>query len=71
MRVGGRCCTTSDEIQLARLGRRIASVYCSSTPYERPPSFLGKFVGFLALYCAKKKMNTLMPSAPTTRPKRM
>jgi len=71
MRDRGRCYAMSDEIQLVRLGRRIASVYCSNTPYERPLSFLGKFVGFLALYCARKKMNMLMPSTPTTRPKRM
>ena len=71
MRDRGRCYATLDKIQLARLSRRIASVYYSNTPYERPPSFLGKFVGFLALYCARKKMNTLMPSALTTRSKRI
>ena len=46
------------------------SVHCSRTPYERPPSFPGKLVGFSGLHCAGKKMYTLMPSAPTTRPKR-
>jgi len=71
MRDRGRCYATLDEIQLVRLGRRIASVYYSNTSYKCLLSFLGKFVGFLALYCAKKKMNTLIPSALTTCPKRM
>jgi len=71
MRDKGRCYTTLDEIQLVRLSRRIAFVYYSSTSYERPPSFLKKFIGFLAFYYARKKMNMLMPSALTTRFKRM
>jgi len=71
MRDRGRCYATLDEIQLARLSRRIASVYYSNTLYEHPLSFLRKFVGFLAFYYAKKKMNTLMPSTLTTRSKWM